>query len=106
MFLYMVSENLLLVNDALRAAVESGIVARQKVYGTSKGKRGNAKEEEQGREIMQATSARLLGMLELLEMAAGVEPQPRKEKARLRSLLSSFGSSLSSAPGSETDVDD
>ncbi|KAF1957032.1 hypothetical protein CC80DRAFT_53606 [Byssothecium circinans] len=106
-FLYMISEKLLLVNDALRMAVEAGIEARQKVYGTGKSKKGNAEEEEQGKEIMEATSMRLLGLLELLEMAAGVEPQPRKAMSKSKPfLLSSFGSSLSSAPESETDDGD
>lgn len=107
MFMYMMEQKALTPTDALREAMETGIEARHKVYGTGKGKRGNAEEEDQAKKLMQASSERLLGLLEVLEMAEGKSPQPMKEKARggEGSLLVSFGSnlSLSSAPSSETE---
>ncbi|KAF2642887.1 hypothetical protein P280DRAFT_277826 [Massarina eburnea CBS 473.64] len=107
MFLYMISETLLEATGKLRTALESGIEARQTVFGTGKGKKHSAEEEEQGKEIMEATSERLLGLMELLEMAAGKGPRPRKEKntSNPLSALLSFGSSLSSAPESEGNDD-
>jgi hypothetical protein len=107
MFMYMMEQKALTPTDALREAMETGIEARHKVYGMGKGKRGNAEEEDQAKKLMQASSERLLGLLEVLEMAEGKSPQPMKEKARggEGSLLVSFGSnlSLSSAPSSETE---
>jgi hypothetical protein len=106
-FMYMMNENALIPNDALRKAMEAGIEARHKVWGSGKGKRGNVEEEDQAKELMKASSERLLGLLEVLEMAAGKPPQPSTTKGRVGAglLLNSFGSgtSLSSAPESETE---
>jgi hypothetical protein len=106
-FMYMMNENALTPNDALRKAMEAGIEARHKVWGTGKGKRGNVEEEDQAKELMKASSERLLGLLEVLEMAAGkpLRPITTKSEVCTRSLLNSFGSgtSLSSAPESETE---
>ncbi|KAF2689835.1 hypothetical protein K458DRAFT_439015 [Lentithecium fluviatile CBS 122367] len=105
LFFYMMDNDLLEATERLRIAVEHGIRERQSVYGSGTGKKGNAREEEQGRVVMHAASERLLGLLEVLEMSAGKKPQPRKEKSELL-LFASFGSSLSSAPESESDDDD
>jgi hypothetical protein len=99
LFIYMLDNDLLEPTDRLREAIEYGVRERQAVYGTGAGRRGNADEEEQGQVILQATSERLLGLLEVLEMSAGKEPEPRKGKSAVG--LLSFGSSLSDAPDTE-----
>jgi hypothetical protein len=108
MFLYMMSQDALTASDTLRTAIEMGIQARHGVHGTGRGKKGNAEEEGQARAIMEACSERLLGSLELLEIAAGKPPQPQPQKGKGGLTLLSFasGSSLSPAPDSETDEDD
>lgn len=105
LFMLMITDNQLKATDALRAATETGIQARHNAYGSGKGKRTNAGEEMQARELMEASSNRLLGMLEMLEIIAGKPPQKRKD--RKDNSLSSFGSGspLSSAPN-DTEEDD
>jgi len=105
LFMYMMKNNALAPNPALRKAMEAGIQARRSVYGTGKGKRGNAEEEEQAKKLLQESSDRLLGLLEVLEMAHGKTPQSTRVK---ESALLSFGSgsSLSPAPDSETEPED
>ncbi|KAF2025772.1 hypothetical protein EK21DRAFT_103699 [Setomelanomma holmii] len=102
--MYMVSKDALTPTDALRTAMEAGIEARESVFGTGRGKRGNAEEETQARELMQACSERMLGMLDILEMTAAKAPQPLQERAPFPSFGS--GSSLSPAPESETEIDE
>jgi hypothetical protein len=110
MFMYMISQDALTSTPALRRAIETGIEARHSVSGTGKGRKGNAEEEQQARKLMEVSSGRLLGLLEILEMATGKPPQPmnRKRNAITGSALLSFGSgsSLSAAPESDTEVDD
>ncbi|KAI4925277.1 hypothetical protein J4E85_007154 [Alternaria conjuncta] len=105
LFMHMMKNNALAPNPALRKAMEAGIQARRSVYGTGKGKRGNAEEEEQAKKLLQESSDRLLGLLEVLEMAHGKTPQSTRVK---ESALLSFGSgsSLSPAPDSETEPED
>jgi hypothetical protein len=107
MLLYMTSREILESTDALRTAMEVGVHARQSVYGTRKGRKGNAQEEIQAKELLDACSERMLGMLELLEMKEGKPPQPFDLTSRTGRTFSSFasGPSLSDAPGSETDVE-
>ncbi|PVI05120.1 hypothetical protein DM02DRAFT_639562 [Periconia macrospinosa] len=107
MFLYMIRENLVEFTSSLKEAVESGIEARQNVYGSGKGRKGNAEEEEHSKILMTATSERLLGLVEVLAIASGLEPptRPRSQLDKSALLFSSFGSSLSSAPESETEMD-
>lgn len=105
LFIYMLDNDLLEATGRLRVAVEVGIKERQSVYGSGKGRKGNAVEEEQGRIIMHAASERLLGLLEVLELSAGKEPRPRKETSKSLTQFPSFGSSLSSAPESEAGDD-
>jgi len=107
MLIHMMSQDALTATDALRTAMEAGIEARHGVHGTGKGKRGNAEEESQGRALMEACSERLLGMLEMLEMAAGKPAQPLQKGIGGPAFLSfGSGSSLSPAPDSDTDVDE
>ncbi|KAF3038404.1 hypothetical protein E8E11_005613 [Didymella keratinophila] len=96
LFVLMMTDDQLKATDALREAMETGIQARLNAYGTGRGKRGNAGEEKQARELMEASSNRLFGMLEMLEIMAGKPPQ----KKDLKNILTSFGSGspLSSAP--------
>lgn len=103
MFLYMMKEKLFKPTDNLRAAVEKGIEERHKVFGTARGKKRNAEEEKHGQLLMEASSERLLSLLEILEISAGKAPRPRSEKKSI--LLSSFTSSLSSLPQSGTEDD-
>ena len=105
LFLYMMDSDLVEATDRLRDAVEQGIKERQSVYGSGRGKKGNADEEEQGKIVLQASSERLFGLLEILALSAGKEPQPRRTKHKSLTQFPSFGSSLSSAPESETEDD-
>jgi hypothetical protein len=100
-FMYMMGIDSLQPTEALRAAVESGIDARSKVYGIAKGRKGNSEEEEVGKQVLEAASRRLLGLLEVLEISAGKQPQPYEKKRAPIPILSSFGSSLSSPPESD-----
>ncbi|CAO2655510.1 Nn.00g043130.m01.CDS01 [Neocucurbitaria sp. VM-36] len=110
MVMYMMTQNALTPTESLRQAMETGIAARHSVYGTGRGKRGNAEEEEQAQGLMEATSDRLLGLLEVLEISTGKAPQPWTNKGKTGSIptFPSFGSgsSLSPAPDSDTEVDD
>ncbi|KAH7396969.1 hypothetical protein DE146DRAFT_61944 [Phaeosphaeria sp. MPI-PUGE-AT-0046c] len=107
-FMYMMSHDALEATKALRTAMEAGIQARHSVYGTGKGKRGNAEEEAAGKAQLEACSERLLGMLEILEMKGGKSPQPLEAKYAVDQAFPSFGtgSSLSPPPSSETDEDE
>jgi hypothetical protein len=91
MVIYMVSQDAFTATDELRKAMEAGIEARHSVYGTGRGKKGNAEE---------ACSERLLGVLELLEMAAGKALPP--VQTTLPTFLS-FGSGSSLSPAPESD---
>ncbi|KAL5116348.1 hypothetical protein ACEQ8H_005696 [Pleosporales sp. CAS-2024a] len=105
--MHMMRQDALTATDTLRTAMEAGIQLRQSVHGTGKGKRGNAEEELQGKIVLESCSERLLGILEVLELKEGKDPQPYDLKAP-RSSFWSFGTSspLSDAPGSETDEDE
>lgn len=93
MFMDMMSSNSFQATDRLRKAVEAGIKARM----TIKGKKGNAQEEEQAKSLMEASGERLLGLLEILEVAAGMQPQERKRRSTSLAQFSSFDT-LSSPP--------
>ncbi|KAF2259730.1 hypothetical protein CC78DRAFT_524318 [Lojkania enalia] len=106
MFIYMLNSKSLIATDALRKAVELGIEARHSVYGTAKGKKGNAAEEEQAKLLMEQSSERLLGLLEVLEINTGKPPQPYRAKSQ-SFVMSSLSSDLSfsTPPGSNTEDD-
>lgn len=70
MVLHMMSENLLTATDELRIAMETGIKAREGVRSLSNTKLERLEEEEQAKILLEASSDRLRGLLELLEMAA------------------------------------
>jgi hypothetical protein len=107
MFIYMMDKNAFIPTEALRRAVETGVRERQSVHGTAKGKRGNAQEEQNAKEVMEASSERLLSLLELLEIRAGKPAQPCPKRGSNVTILafSSFtsASSLSSPPKSDVD---
>lgn len=110
--MYMMDQKALTPTPALREAMESGIKARHGVYGTGRGKKGNAEEEEVGKDLMHKSSERLLGLLEVLEIAAGRQPQAsnRTRAIAKTSLLPAFpsfgsGSSLSPPPDSDSEID-
>lgn len=99
LFMHMMAEDRLKPTPALREAMETGVKARHDAYGSGRGKRGNAGEEKQARELMEASSGRLLGMLEVLEIVSGMPPQRKKKGRKTLSFLSfGSGSPLSSAP--------
>jgi hypothetical protein len=98
LFTLMMAQDGLKATDELREAMETGIQARHNVYGSSRGKRGNAGEEKQARELMEASSERLLGLLEVLEIMVGKPPQKRAERKNSAFLSFGSGSPLSSAP--------
>lgn len=104
LFLLMMTDNVLKATDGLREAMESGVEARHGVYGTGRGKRGNAGEEKQAKDLLEASSERLLGMLEVLEMIAGKPPQKKAYRKNCTFLSFGSGSPLSSAP-SDTEND-
>ncbi|CBX91513.1 hypothetical protein LEMA_P070210.1 [Plenodomus lingam JN3] len=107
-FIYTMDCDTLTPTKKLRKAMEDGIKARESVYGTGKGKKGNAEEEMQAKELMEASSNRLLGLLEMLEMSPRKQTRlgiAKRQKGEAPATASfSSGSSLSSAPKSETDV--
>jgi hypothetical protein len=104
MVLYMMSENALISSDALVTAFVTGIDARHGVCGTVRGKRGTAEDETQAKAIMEACSERLLGLLELIEMAAGKSPQAPLDKTAPGFVSFGSGSSLSSPPETPPDA--
>lgn len=105
LFMLMMADDQLKATDALRAATEIGIQSRHNAYGSGRGKRGNAGEEKQARELMQASSNRLLAMLEMLEIIAGNQPQKKTDP---KNMFTSFdsGSPLSSAPSDMEEEED
>ena len=107
--LHVMSLDALKPTIGLRRAMESGIKARQSVYGIARGKKGNAAEEEDGEKVMKASSQRLLGLLEMLEIAAD-KPRQRLADGRKPNTVPVFlsftsGSSLSPPPDSDTEVE-
>ena len=104
LFTLMMAQDGFKATDELRDAMEMGIQARHNVCGSGRGKRGNAEEEKQAREMMEASSKRLLGMLEMLEIMAGKPPQEKVEHKNSAFLSFGSGSPLSSAP-SDTEED-
>jgi hypothetical protein len=103
-FTYMLNKKSLIASESLRTAVEKGIEARHSAIGIARGRKGNAEEEEQGKKIMEKSSQRLLGLLEVLEIASGLPPQPLGTSELLS--FSSSLSDLSSPVGTGTDEDD
>lgn len=97
LFMLMLTGDQFKATNALREAMETGIQARHNAFGAGRGKRGNAGEQKQARELMEASSNRLLGMMEMLEIMAGKPPQQKKNS---KDMFISFesGSPLSSAP--------
>jgi hypothetical protein len=104
MFMYMMSTQALEATDSLRKAVERGCEERGKVYGTGRIKKGDAAEEGHGRLMLQSSTDRLLGLLEILEISKGKPPQPRRDASHSLSL--SFTSELSSLPESDMEEDE
>lgn len=98
LFMLMMAGDGLQATDTLREAVETGIQARHDAYGSGRGKKGNAGEEKQARELMEACSRRLLGMLEMLEITAGKPPQKKVDRKNISFLSFGSGSPLSSPP--------
>lgn len=108
MFMYMMSLDAIIPTAKLRKALETGISARRGVHGTGKGKKGNAEEEIQAKRLMESSSERLLGLLDILEIAARKPPPPVKAKINMAPSILSFtsGSSLSSPPESSSGKQD
>lgn len=98
LFMLMMAGDGLQATDTLREAVETGIQARHDAYGSGRGKKGNAGEEKQARDLMEACSRRLLGMLEMLEITAGKPPQKKVDRKNISFLSFGSGSPLSSPP--------
>lgn len=105
MFMYMMGQNAISPSARLRKAMNTGIEARHGVYGTGRGKRGNAEEESKAKELMEASSDRLLGCLEVLELSAGQSTLPVQVKGKMSAVLS-FGSGSSLSPARESDAED
>ncbi|KAF2853040.1 hypothetical protein T440DRAFT_418981 [Plenodomus tracheiphilus IPT5] len=110
MFMYMMSQDSFKPTNSLHKAMEDGIKARGSVLGTGKGIRGNAEEENQAKPLLQASSNRLLGLLEFLELEAAKPAPAVTSKGPKGATLAKFsftsGSSLSAAPESDTEVED
>ncbi|KAF2706182.1 hypothetical protein K504DRAFT_386189 [Pleomassaria siparia CBS 279.74] len=77
LFMCMMGANLLQPTDGLRTAIQSGIAARN----TRRGKKGNVEEEQPSKRLLEASAERLLGLLELLEIANAIQPQERRRKS-------------------------
>jgi hypothetical protein len=99
MVLFMMENQVLEPTDALRTSMELGINARMRV----KRKKEISAEEEQAKVLLEGTDKRLLGLLEVLEVAAGMPPQERKRN-NASAILSSFGG-LSDPPTDMTSPD-
>jgi hypothetical protein len=106
-FMQMMKELALKPTDSLRTTVEQGIQERTQVFGTGRVKKGNSEEEAIAQKVLEASSDRLLGLLEMLEIAAGKPSELARAASRKLNIpmLSSL-SSLSSPPGSDTELDD
>jgi hypothetical protein len=89
MVLFMMENQALEPTDALRTSMESGIYARMRV--------------KRAKVLLEGTDKRLLGLLEVLEVAAGMPPQERKRN-NASAILSSFGG-LSDPPTDMTSPD-
>ncbi|RMZ74469.1 major facilitator superfamily transporter [Pyrenophora seminiperda CCB06] len=103
MVLHMMSQDALLPTPALRNAMETGIHSRATVQGL---KRGNANEEQQAKVLMQMCAARLLCLLEVLEMTKAVQqskPTKRRTRAIKEAALMSFASASSLSPAPDSD---
>jgi hypothetical protein len=96
MFMFMMENQAIHPTDALRMAVEAGINARMRV----KRRKESPSEEEQEKALLEESAKRLLGLLEILEIAAGMPPQERKRRDA-SAVLSSFGG-LSDPPSELT----
>lgn len=105
LFMLMMIDGQLKATDALREATETGVRKRHNTYGSGRGRRANAGEEKQARALMEASSNRLLGMLEMLEITAGMPPQKKKDPNNFFTTFES-GSSLSSAPSDMEEGED
>jgi hypothetical protein len=97
-FRYMMSIKALEPTEDLRKAAEEGVQERNNVYGIAKGKKGNAQEEELSQKILEASAQRLLGLLEVLEISHGMEPQVPQDKNGVSISFSSELTELSSTP--------
>ncbi len=108
--LHVMSRDALRSTTGLRRAMEDGIKARQSVYGTARGKKGNAEEEEHGEKVMKASSERLLGLLDILEITSGKAPQHPSSSRKINTvpvfLSFTSSSSLSPPPSSDTEVEE
>lgn len=110
MFIYMMNHKTLAPTKVLRKAVEVGIEGRHDVNSNEKRRKRNIEENKLAVELMLASSERLLGLLEMLEISAGIAPQPwtTKDRSSTSLALLSFGSGspLSSAPDTATEADE
>lgn len=98
LFLLMVTDYSLKPTNEIKKAMELGIATRHSVHGTARGKKSNAGEEKQAKDLMEASSGRMLGMLEMLEIAAGKPTQKKADQENSAASSSISGSLLSSAP--------
>lgn len=103
MFMHMMSTNSLQATDDLRSAVERGIKERLSVRG--QGKKGSKFEEHQGKVMLEASAERLLGLLEVLEIASNKPPQQPQKESETLSFISST-SELSSEPEGDSEEED
>jgi hypothetical protein len=93
----MLSTKSLQATDELRRSVEDGITARR----TAKGKK-DASEGKLARKFLQASSQRLLGLLDVLEMAQGkAAPALRASSSDLSSPPESMDEDLGDVTESE-----
>ncbi|KAF2203619.1 hypothetical protein GQ43DRAFT_478906 [Delitschia confertaspora ATCC 74209] len=108
MFRLMMQIKSLQATTSLREAVETGIQARNILYANARRKKGNEHEEVQAKELMDLSNERLLGLLEILEIAAGKPAQARRATSSASDslpLTSSLSSIMSSISSGESDQD-
>lgn len=102
----MMNDGALQPTETLGAAVEIGVRARdKKALGDARKKKGKIDEEETAKGILEISKARLMGLLEVVEMAAGLPPRSTQRLAVPPNASQAPSSPLSSAISLSSDSD-
>jgi hypothetical protein len=105
MFRLLMETDSLEASNSLRQAVEAGIDARNIPYGSASRKKGNVHEEAQAKELTELSNERLLGLLEILEIAAGKPTHLRSTSIDDLPMTSSLSSAMSLSSETEEDTE-
>lgn len=99
--MYMMEQDLLEPTESLQRAVEAGIEERSNV----KAKKNGSEEERQSVELLEMSSERLHGLIDLLDMTTDTQFLRRSPRKRSPFLSFGSGSTLSSAPESDSETE-